>query len=73
MKFNLLKTHVTYTLLFSFSCPFLVSDKYVLVSIEKLIPTEYGTFCVPYSAVVCVVFDRIYHTCDIFGPNMSQV
>jgi hypothetical protein len=32
---------------------FLVSDKYVLVSIEQLNPTEYGTFYVPYSAEKC--------------------
>ena len=67
------KTLVTYTLIFSFLCPFLVSDKYVLVSIEKLSPTEYVTFCVPYSAVVCAVFGRIYHRCDIYVPSHMAI
>jgi hypothetical protein len=50
------------TLVFSFLCAFLMSDKYVLVSIEKLNPTEYGTFYVPYLAKECAIFDRHTHT-----------
>ena len=64
-----LKIHVTYTLIFSFLYKFLISDKYVLVSIEKLIPTEYDTFCVPYSAVGCAVFDRIYQEEYMYFDN----
>jgi hypothetical protein len=45
----------------------LVSDKYILVSIKKLNPTEYGTFYAPYSAKECAIFDLICHTCAIFG------
>ena len=74
MIFKKSRAHVTNTLFFFyFLCAFFVSDKYVLVTIEKLNPTEYGTFCVPYSGGGCAAFGRIYHTCDVFGPNMSQV
>ena len=48
---------------FSFYEFFLVCTKYVLASIEKLIPTEYGTMFVPYSV----------ENCTIFGPNMVHL
>jgi len=48
---------------FSFYEFFLVCIKYVLASIEKLIPTEYGTMFVPYSV----------ENCTIFGPNMVHL
>ena len=59
-------TRDIYVVFFSIFMRILISDKYVLVS-----PTEYGTFCVPYSTIGCAVFDRIYHTCDIFGPHCA--
>jgi hypothetical protein len=68
-----------YFSIFIFYAHVLVSDKFVLVSIEKCNPTEYGTFYVPFSAYECAIFNRICHTCvthsnrichtrAIFGP-----
>lgn len=45
---------------------FTTKCKYVLMSVEKLIPTEYVTLYVPYSAEGSDVFDQIYHTYPVF-------